>query len=274
MSAPIIRQNSFIEASLCGKCSGTLRRLPSGIVQEINRGQAALSKGVEAMGQSPPPGLALHPLNRSSDASSYAAVVARSPSITSVSSAGARGVLPRSQGPDVESFGIESHGNEELTFDILPTIEISARGFIFINGARSNGRTIIDWLKRPSGLDSWTTEEDGAPQSEPDWMEITEVSGTYTTTYPFTRTRCVACAELFSDPKSVEEHTESKHEGTVSFECRKCGKKFPKRNRIAIHYGKCNGGSTEINRERPDLRNPHVETQNRFEAQLLFNFHK
>ena len=128
----------------------------------------------------------------------------------------------------------------------------------------------MDWLKRPSGLDSRTTEEDGAPQSEPDWMEIMEVSGTYTTTYSFTRTRCVACAELFSDLKSVEEHIESKHEGTLSFECRKCGKKFPKRNRIAIHYGKCNGGiggrNTEVNRERPDLGNPHVETQNRFEA--------
>ena len=269
VSAPIIRQNSLVEASLCEKCTGTIKRLPSGLVQELIRGQAALSIGVEAVGQSPP-GLALHPLNRSSDAStSYAAVAARSPSMASVSSEGTRGVFPRSQGPDVESFGIESH-TEELRFDILPTIEISARGFIFINGARSNGRTIMDWLKRPTGLDSRTTEEVETPQCEPDWMEITVESGTYTTTYPFTRTRCVACAELFSDLKSVEEHVEKKHEGTVSFACSKCGKKFPKRNRIAIHYGKCKGGiggrSTEINREEPDLGVSPVETQNRFEA--------
>ena len=77
---------------------------------------------------------------------------------------------------------------------------------------------VKDFQELLSGIDSLsrTTEEDGAPQSEPDWMEITEVSGTYTTTYPFTRTRCEACAELFSDLKSVEAHTESK----IRVQCR------------------------------------------------------
>ena len=49
VSAPIIRQNSF-----CEKCTGTIKRLPSGLVQELIRGQAAVSIGVEAVGQSPP----------------------------------------------------------------------------------------------------------------------------------------------------------------------------------------------------------------------------
>ena len=164
-SSPVNRQNSPIEASLRGKCSGTLKRLPTGLVQEIIREQAALRKGVEAVEQSPP-GLALNALNSSPDASSYAAVAARSPVIASVSSEGAS--LPRSQGPDVDSFGIGSRRveipTEELKFDILPTIEISARSIIFINRARSNGRTIMDWLKGSSGPVLRTTEEDGAPQ--------------------------------------------------------------------------------------------------------------
>ena len=39
----------------------------------------------------------------------------------------------------------------------------------------------------------------------------------------------------------------TRHKGTVRYECSKCGKHFPKRNRIAIHYGKCKGGVVGVN---------------------------
>lgn len=160
---------------------------------------------------------------------------------------------------------------EELEFDIVPTILITNRGPMFVNGARSRERTLSDWLKVTPVTDSRTDneQETEVPPSEPDWVELLgDETGIFTVTYPFSRTECKSCAELFNEITKCAEHCKTRHKGTVSYKCNKCGKRFPKRNRVAIHYGKCKGDvvatTTDTDGER---REPEaVVGQNRFEA--------
>ena len=175
----------------------------------------------------------------------------------------------------LESFSAASpQRTEEFRCAIIPSMEFTGRGFIFVNGTRSTEHQLQDWIMEPDVTDS-LTEHDMPPTALPELANETvelleEADGVYTVKYPLRRTQCRTCMERFNNIPACVSHVEARHQGQVRFVCGKCKKSYPKHNRVAIHHGKCKGGALPRNgmntgNGEGSPQPTQTTTQNRFE---------